>query len=148
MLDSFIIFSVAVYGLTFLIADAKIFGVSACDFPVEPTEADFTAAILDGQIPIRHVVLRIRFFREMLSCYFCTGVWTSVALNLLFNWYAQLNPTWRDSYFLAGPLDPQSLIGSSVIAFCVGAPMCYVINLLVIKAETGSQYPAGPLGDL
>jgi len=55
----------AIYGIAFLLSDAKI---------------------LSDWIPIRPLLKRVKFFRELLECYFCMGIWLGAALWGALNW--------------------------------------------------------------
>jgi len=64
-MPSLITWTLAVYGLAFLLSDSKIF---------------------EDWIPIRPFFKRIKFFRDLLSCYFCMGIWISTGGCLLWSW--------------------------------------------------------------
>ncbi len=133
------LFSLAVYGLAFLLADAKIFGCPANGFPSDPTEDDFAAVARKGMIPLRQLLLRIRFLRKLLSCYFCLGVWCGMVVHGLLYTLAHVNPYWRDSYSLWGPLEPLNVIISTLLAALVGGPVCYAVDLVITWLETASS---------
>jgi hypothetical protein len=59
------IWILAVYGLAFLLSDAKIF---------------------EDWIPIRPHLRKIKFFRDLMSCYFCMGIWIGAGGWALFSW--------------------------------------------------------------
>ena len=86
----------AVYGITFLLADAKI---------------------LSDWIPIRPTLQRVKFFRDLLSCYFCMGIWISTLLWVSIQW-----PTlrWREA----------------VLYVPAGATGAYLLDLVVHFVET------------
>jgi hypothetical protein len=62
---SLITWILAVYGVAFLLSDAKI---------------------LSDWLPLRPLLKRVRFFKELLECYFCMGVWISAALWVALSW--------------------------------------------------------------
>jgi hypothetical protein len=79
-LPSLTIWILAVYGLAFLLSDAKIF---------------------EDWIPLRPQLRKVKFFRDLLSCYFCMGIWISTAGWVLWSWPF----IWRKEvvlYILAG----------------------------------------------
>jgi hypothetical protein len=86
----------AVYGLTFLLSDAKI---------------------LSEWIPIRPLLQRARFLRELLECYFCMGLWVGGGLWVAVQWP---NP-WTIQALLYLP---------------AGATGAYLLDLAVHYAET------------
>ena len=53
------------YGIAFLLSDAKI---------------------LSEWIPLRPLLKRLKFFRDLMECYFCMGIWISAALWLFLQW--------------------------------------------------------------
>jgi hypothetical protein len=64
-MPSLITWILAVYGIAFLLSDAKI---------------------LSDWIPLRPALKRVKFFKDLLECYFCMGIWISASLWLLFQW--------------------------------------------------------------
>jgi hypothetical protein len=64
-MPSLTLWILAVYGLAFLISDAKI---------------------LEEWIPIRPQLRKIRFFKGLLSCYFCMGIWGGMLGWVLWSW--------------------------------------------------------------
>lgn len=79
-MPSLVLWILWVYGIAFLLADSKIFG---------------------EWIPVRPLFMRWAFFRDLLRCYFCMGVWISAGSWLLFAWPRLL---WREAllYSMAG----------------------------------------------
>jgi len=69
-MPSLITWILAVYGIAFLLSDAKI---------------------LSDWIPIRPLLKRVKFFKDLLECYFCMGIWIGAALWFGLHWS---NP-WR-----------------------------------------------------
>jgi hypothetical protein len=65
MQPSLIAWILAVYGVAFLLSDAKI---------------------LSDWIPIRPLLKRVKFFKELLECYFCSGLWIGAGFWLLLYW--------------------------------------------------------------
>jgi hypothetical protein len=61
LLPSLLLWCLAVYGITFLLADAKILS-----FVREP------------------LINRVKFFDGLLGCYFCTGFWVGIGLLVAF----------------------------------------------------------------
>ena len=64
-MPSFILWTLAVYGIAFLLSDAKI---------------------LSDWIPLRPFLKRVKFLKELLECYFCTGIWVGVLFWALLRW--------------------------------------------------------------
>ncbi len=117
-----IVFSLVVYGLAFLFADAHIFGCDASSFKKDEKWDDVKHI---GMIPLRPLVLRFRFFRELLKCYFCIGVWCGLLVHpLLWHFFGQ-------GYFLCHPNKPLAWFEGLVLSALVSAPTCYIINLNV-----------------
>lgn len=84
-----IVWLLACYGLTFLLCGAKL-----------------TAAP-------RRLLSRLAFFANLLSCYFCTGFWVSLALAY---WVLQ-TPAW------------------AVLHGFAGATFCYGLDVLLRRLE-------------
>jgi hypothetical protein len=132
---SFLLFVFLSYGLAFLAADATIFGVSAKAFLEDPTDEEYIREA--GILPFRRWLLQFpigfvrRFFQKLMKCYFCMGVWSGASAHLLLTLYANVNPNWRNSYFLWGPIDSKNLVIGSTIAAVLGAGCTYVIDLVV-----------------
>jgi hypothetical protein len=83
----------AAYGLTFLACDAEIFAAP------------------------RRLVSRLAFLRRMLACHFCTGIWTSTGLYLLYR----------------GP--HEFLRRDTVLYVLAGAAIAYVLDRVVLSLE-------------
>lgn len=86
----------AVYGLTFLLSDAKI---------------------LSDWIPIRPLLQRVRFLKELLECYFCMGIWVGGGLWVVIQW-------------------PQPWTTQALLYIPAGATGAYLLDLAVHYAET------------
>lgn len=86
----------AVYGIAFLLSDAKI---------------------LSDWIPVRPILKRLRFFKDLLECYFCMGIWISAALWVGLTW-------------------PNFLKLDAVIYLPAGAAGAYLLDLVVHYIET------------
>jgi hypothetical protein len=78
---------------------------------------------------------RSRFFRELLSCYFCLGVWCGVAIHIL------LRSFFGPTYWLWHPHTPLGWSEGVAVAALAGAPLCYVLNLLVKLLEEKTSSP-------
>ena len=92
-LSTFSLFLLAAYGLTFLACDAEIFATP------------------------RKFVSRLTFFQRMLACHFCTGVWTSAGLYLLYR----------------GPRE--FLQRDTLLYVLAGAAVAYVLDRFVLSLE-------------
>ena len=77
---SLLLFAFLTFGLCFLLADAHLFG---CDAQFYNEVSDDCLATRDmkreaeqrGILKIRQHFLKLHFFRRLLGCYFCMGVW-------------------------------------------------------------------------
>jgi len=132
---SFLLFVFLSYGLAFLAADATIFGVSTKAFLQDPTDEKYIRE--SGVLPLRRWLLQFplsfvqQFFQKFMKCYFCMGIWTGAAAHLLLTLHAYWNPSWRNSYFLWGPVDLKNLVVGSMIAATVGATGTYTLDLFI-----------------
>jgi hypothetical protein len=95
-MPSLITWILAVYGFAFLLSDAKI---------------------LNDWIPIRPLLKRVKFFKDLLECYFCMGIWISAGLWFGLHWS---NP-WRLDALLYLP---------------AGAAGAYLLDLVAHLIET------------
>jgi len=132
----FIVWVFFVYGLTFLLADARIFGCDTTQFvqvmkqfeglPIEEWWPEVKGV---GILPIRQHLLKIKFFRELLSCYFCTGTWVGIVSHLLFYFFFQ------DHYFLHHPnAYPCWISGFAVSAIATGS-VTFLVGRVIDKLE-------------
>ena len=87
------LFLLAVYGLTFVICDAEITAVP------------------------RRLVSRIRFFRRLLTCHFCTGFWVAGLLYGVSHGSAALRSS------------------GSLLHILAGASAAYVVDRAVLAVE-------------
>lgn len=75
----FLLFLLGVYGLTFVLVDAKIFGTSY--LPIRP-----------------FLTSKSKFFRDLLQCYFCTGFHVAwiiyVLLSLAMHTFNTISLAW------------------------------------------------------
>jgi hypothetical protein len=132
---SFLLFVFISYGLAFLAADASIFGVSAKGFLKDPSDEEYIRSA--GVFPFRRWVLQFpltfvrNFFQKLLKCYFCMGIWSGVGAHLLLSLYSHVNPSWRNSYFLWGPIDLKNLVVGSMVAAVIGAVGNYILDLCI-----------------
>ena len=80
----FFIFSFAVFRLTHLLVYDKIMSFIRAPFieEIQITEEDGTVSTY---MKIRETGIR-KFFGELLSCYWCTGIWVSALLLLCYEW--------------------------------------------------------------
>ena len=149
-MGSILLFAVATYGLTFLIADATIFGCSATrwnEYLRRPTPQEHDELQAEGILRIRQYFLRFRFFQKLLGCYFCLGVWTGIVMHWLLLAYASVNPNWRNSYLLWGEISPWSGVIGSVIAACAGGAFCFGIDRALAYLETKTEAAMQLFGD-
>ncbi|MFD0772269.1 DUF1360 domain-containing protein [Bacillus sp. CGMCC 1.60114] len=80
----FFIFSCAVFRLTRLLVYDKIASFIRAPFvdEIQITEEDGTVSTY---MKIKEAGIR-KFFGELLSCYWCTGIWVSAILLLCYAW--------------------------------------------------------------
>lgn len=135
---SFVVFCTVTYALAFLAADAKIFGISAYGFPEDPVPSDFAGG--GGVLPIRQVFLKIAFFRKLLGCYFCMGIWAGPSAHLLLLLYGQENQDWMNSYFLGNSVGIVPFLLGCGITALVGATMGFVIDSFVVRQQSTMGY--------
>ncbi len=155
-MGSILLFAAATYGLTFLLADATIFGCSATQWKAHlqnPTEseaermAEHEELFAEGILPVRQYFLQFSFFQKLLSCYFCMGIWTGIVMHWVFLAYAHVNPSWRDSYLLWGEFEPwTAVIGSGIAAFA-GCTFCYGVDRYLMYLETKTEAAMHPFGE-
>jgi hypothetical protein len=94
-MPSLIVWILAIYGAAFLVSDAKI---------------------LSDWIPLRPLLQRVGFLKDLLQCYFCMGIWLGAGGWFLFAW----PDVWRKEAFLY------------VLAAATGA---YLLDMLVSYLE-------------
>ena len=145
MIGSLLLLGLLSFGLAFLVSDARIFGMSSkeyLDIRAEAEELDdaelhdeatFKFQELEqilsreGILRIRNPLLRIRFYRELLSCYFCLGLWCGMAAHWLL---VDFSRTSGMPYALAHGTSLWAWLGGLAISGLVGAPLCYGFDLL------------------
>jgi len=135
---SFIVFCTVAYALAFLAADAKIFGTSAYGFPDDPVPSDFENG--GGILPIRQIFLRIGFFRKLLGCYFCMGIWAGPTAHIMLLSYGLENPQWMDSYFLGSGTGTTAFIMGCGLTALIGATMGFVLDSFVVRQQSSIGY--------
>ncbi len=128
MLATLALFTLLIYGYAFLAADAAIFGCSIKDYNKDPIGA--LARHPSGTLNIRHIFFRFSFFRELLSCYFCLGVWTGMAAHGTLVLLAPHNPHILNSYLLLSS-GPVGTAVSFLVAAVLGGPLCYVTDTAI-----------------
>lgn len=161
MLAALLVFSLLVYGLAYLVADAKIFGCPARAFYADPTDVSYIRE--HCVLPLRQIVMRWGYplvsqesalaalvsaeapaitpgkrsiFKLFLTCYFCLGVWCGALIHLALIGLFHLDPSVPliSSYPLLSLTLPGILVGT-VLAAVAGAVMCYILDLLVQMLE-------------
>lgn len=130
----FLVFSCVVYGLSYLQADAKIFGCSTQSYQENPEDQEYLKH--EGVFPFRLWLLNSsKFFRKLFSCYFCMGVWNGPIAHVILLFYGEHNLTFRNSYFLGGPMDLETVLYGVLIATLVAPVTNYVIDISISLAE-------------
>jgi len=125
MLATLALFIFLIYGYAFLAADAAIFGCSIKDYNKDPIGA--LVRHPSGTLTVRHVFFKVAFFRELLSCYFCMGVWAGMAAHGTLVLLAPYNPHILNSYILLSS-GPTGTAISFLVAAVVGGPLCYIVD--------------------
>jgi hypothetical protein len=156
VLGSLVLLGLLAFGLAFLAADASLFGVSAKGYwetvseAEELTDAGFQEEAVDkyhevedmlasnGVLRIRNRLMRVRFFGELLSCYFCLGLWCGMAAHALLVAFSRL-PDGGFSYALAHGNGVWAWLGGLLVGGLVGAPLCYGLDLLYGRMEEGAS---------
>jgi len=132
-----------VYGLCFLAADARIFGVDTTRYVetlhtlgIVVTKDELEQIRTMGIVPLRQQVLRVRFLREHLSCYFCMGVWAGPVVHWIAMQMMSFGSPWQmQDYFLNHPDTSVGWLYGSVCAFLIGATSSYLVNTVVAAFE-------------
>jgi hypothetical protein len=142
---TFLLFALTVYALCFLAADARIFGADTTAWiqirenpDQEPLPSDLEWLDKAGFIRIRQPLLRVRFLREHLSCYFCMGVWAGpVAHTLWWHFYnlPGVGLYVQDSYFLQHPHTGAGWALGLGLAFLLGSTSGFLLNTVVSALE-------------
>jgi hypothetical protein len=155
-MGSILLFAVATYGLTFLIADATIFGASATSWNahLKNPRAEGSAQLREGEELFAEGILRIRqyflqfgFFQKLLGCYFCLGVWTGIVMHWVLIALGYANTNWRNSYLLWGEVSPESGVLGSFVAACAGGSVCFAIDRALAYLETRTEASLQLFGD-
>lgn len=148
MIGSLLLLGLLTFGMAFLVADSSLFGVSAKGYYETVSEAedltedgfleeaeakyeevkDMLAS--NGIFRIRNRLMRTRFFGELLSCYFCLGIWCGMASHTLLVAFSRLPEAGGMPYALAHGNGVSGWLGGLAIGGLVGAPLCYGIDLL------------------
>lgn len=109
-----IIFWALTFGLCFWAADAKFLGHQ------DPAKS---------VVQLRPYLERNRFFRELLSCYFCLGSWMGPVAHVgCWLWF-------RDAYVMHHPSTVGWWAGGVVMASLLGAVGAYFINAVILYLE-------------
>lgn len=131
----FLVFACVAYALSYLQADAKIFGCSTQSYLENPEDQEYLKN--EGVFPFRLWLLNSSgFFRKLLKCYLCMGLWNGPIAHTILTFYGEHNLTFRNSYFLGGPLDLETVLYGSMVAALVAAVTNYVIDLGISLAES------------
>lgn len=129
-------FALLTWGIAFLVADAMIFGCSTRHYKDELEEENHHEAeeMLQkvGALKIRNPLLRVKFFRELFSCYFCLGFWCGIVAHLLLRFVSV-------GYFIAHESTLQGWTIGLAVAAVLGAALCYLVDLLVGALEKLQQ---------
>ena len=122
-------FILVTYGLAFLIADSHIWGCNVDRYEELEAGGELEEVGKEGMIPLRPLLLKLKFFRGLFSCYFCMGVWTGAL------WHPLLLFFYGEKYWLFHPWTVTYTIVGMSISLCTGAVTCFVTNLVVRKLE-------------
>lgn len=127
---SFLLYVLGTYGLSFLLADAHIFGCDAEEY-VNLRKAGLASEISKkGMVNLRPHLLRFRFFRKLFTCYFCLGAWCGPAMHvLLINFY-------DTNYWLYHEQTLSMYSLALLLNVLIGAPLNYGTNLVFRRLES------------
>lgn len=133
LLEVMVTFALLTWGLAFLLADAKIFGCSTQHYVGSLTAGDSAEAChvltQEGTLKIRNKLLRLKFFRDLLSCYFCLGIWCGPVAHIALR-YGTPSHQW-----VLHTSEQQGWILGLLLSSVLGGAACYVVNLLVGALE-------------
>jgi hypothetical protein len=123
----FIVFFLLVYGLTFLIADATIFGCDTIGYLQKPYNEEWEAWVQEtGILKIRQRLLRYRFFQQLFKCYFCLGFWCGMLIHVFcYHFFGTY-------YFLYHPATVLWCLGGLLAAALLGAAGSAIIDTKII----------------
>lgn len=123
-MTSVVVFIMVAYSITFLIADASIFGCGTSAYKEDPNDAEYIWS--KGIFKIRPYFLQVHFFRELFSCYFCLGIWTgSVAHTLLY--YA----VGEQRYWFYHPNTQHRWLLGFALTSLLSSAGCYFVDTLI-----------------
>lgn len=140
---SFVYFAFITYAFCFLAADARIFGGDVTAWNAldrgDADEEEWVWWKSLGFIRLRPPLLRVRFVREHLSCYFCMGVWAGPLTHVFLWHFYQL----RAQQFLASHegycfWHPNTTLGWSLGllgTFLLGSMCSYTIHIVLTSLE-------------
>ena len=132
-MTSLVVFILVAYSLTFLVADASIFGCGTAAYKENPDDVEYIWS--KGIFKIRPHFLQVHFFRELFSCYFCLGIWTgSIAHTLLY--YAVGERYW----FYHVNTQQQWFLGFMLTSL-VSAAGCYFVDTLIDRLSVSPEPP-------
>lgn len=140
---SVVCFILLTYGLCFLAADARIFGVDATRYVetlhtpgVPATDEEREQIRKMGIVPLRQQALKVRFVREHLSCYFCMGVWAGPLAHWISLQMTNFGSPWQmQDYFLNHPDTGIGWVYGLICAFLIGGAGSYIVNTIVAALE-------------
>jgi len=118
-----ILLGVLTFGLSFIMADARLFGCPARAYP---------GGLGTGVMPIRDRLLPMPFFRQQLGCYFCIGFWCAAVAHVLLL-ISGVNYSLSHASTLTGYA---SGLG---VAMPVGGAIAYCLDLLTTAAEVATK---------
>lgn len=127
----FIVFFFLTYSVTFLIADAEVFGCSTMGYlqkPLDEQDALERAEWIrtSGVLKIRQWFLHWPFFQKLFKCYFCLGLWGGVITHLFcYDFFGS-------SYFLFHPNTLWSWVKGIGAAALLGAVGSAIIDTKII----------------
>ena len=132
-MTSVFVFILVSYAVTFLIADASIFGCGTAAYNEDPEDVEYIWS--KGVFKIRPYFLTSSFFNSLFSCYFCLGVWTGPLAHAL------LYHSVGDRYWFYHSNTTSSWALGSVVASLVSATSCYALNALLDRLQGVSPEP-------
>jgi hypothetical protein len=129
MLFSFLVYVLAMYGLSFLIADAHIFGCDAHEYEHLSDSGLEKEAYKPGMLNIRPYLLQHPFFLGLFKCYFCMGAWCGPFVHF------QLLEFYGSDYWMYHGDTLPVYVKATAINVTIGSTLNYATNLVFKRLE-------------
>lgn len=122
-------FALLVWGLSFLVADAKIFGISTRLYKETLEQGQWLEAEellkTEGVLKFRNKLLPVKVLRDFLGCYFCIGFWSGIVAHCLIQ---LISPT---NHFISHSGTASGWAVGLFIAGVLGCVFSYLVDLAV-----------------